>query len=115
MKKKFTGWLAGSAGVMLLLPWAAITFVPGDAGMAVMLLLFFAINPVYCITLGFFAGKNIKEMWSLPVIAATLFLLGTWRFFEPGETAFIIYAGAYWAMSTVAMFLSSRLSAGKQQ
>jgi len=43
--------------------------------MAVILLLFFAINPIYCITLGIFAGKHIKVMWSLPVIAVVLFCL----------------------------------------
>lgn len=107
MKKKFIGWLAGSVTVMFLLPWAAITFIPDDAGMAVILLLFFAIYPVYAITLGFFAGKNIKEMWSLPFITAALFLLGSWSFFDPGEGAFVIYTGVYWVMSMIAMFLSS--------
>lgn len=109
MKKKFIGWLTGSVALMFLLPWAAVTFIPSDAGMAVTLLLFFAINPVYAITLGFFAGKNIKKMWSLPFITAALFLLGSWSFFDPGEGAFVIYAGVYWVMGTVVMFLSSRL------
>lgn len=107
MKKKFISWLTGSVAVMFLLPWAAITFIPSDAGMAVILLLFFAIYPVYAITLGFFAGKNIKEMWSLPFITAALFLLGSWSFFDPGEGAFVIYTGVYWVMSMIAMFLSS--------
>lgn len=111
VKKKFIGWLTGSVTVMFLLPWAAVTFIPGNAGMAVILLLFFAIDPVYAITLGFFAGKNIKEMWSLPFLTAALFLIGTWLFFNPGEGAFVIYAGVYWAMSMIAMFLSSRLRA----
>lgn len=55
MKKKLIGWLIGSAAVMLLLPWAAVTLVPSDAGMAVTLLLFFAIDPIYSIILGIFA------------------------------------------------------------
>lgn len=114
MKKKLIRWLIGSVAVMLLLPWGAVTFAKSDAGMAVTLLLFFTINPIYAITSGFFAGKNIKEMWSLPLISATLFLLGTWIFFDPGEGAFVIYAGAYWLISMVSMFLSSRFSARKQ-
>lgn len=111
MKKKFIGWLTGSVAVMVLLPWAAVTLIPSDAGMAVTLLLFFAIDPVYTITLGFFAGKNIKEMWSLPFLTAALFILGTWLFFNPGEGAFVIYAGVYWVMSMIAMFSSFRLRA----
>lgn len=83
MKKKSIGWLIGSAAVMLLLPWAAVTFAPCNSGMAVALLLFFAIDPIYSIILGIFAGKHIKEMWSLPVMAAALFLLGACIFFDP--------------------------------
>lgn len=115
MKTKFSGWLIGSAAVMLLLPWAAVTFTQSDAGMAVTLLLFFAINPIYFIILGIFAGKHMKEMWSLPVIAAALFLLGTWIFFDSGEGAFVIYAEVYLVIGIVSMLFSSWLSAGKRQ
>ena len=115
MKKKLIGWLIGSAGVMLLLPWAAVTFAKSDAGMAVILLLFFAINPTYSIVLGIFAGKHMRVMWSLPVIAAVLFLLGTWIFFDPGEGAFVIYAGVYLVIGMVSMVFSSWLGAGKRQ
>lgn len=115
MKTKFLEWLAGSAAIMLLLPWVAVTFAKSNAGMAVTLLLFFAVNPIYSITLGAFAGKHIKVMWSLPVIAVLLFLLGTWIFFDPGEGAFVIYAGVYLVISIISMLFSSRLSAGKRQ
>ena len=115
MKTKLIGWLIGSAAVMLLLLWAAVAFVPGDAGMAVALLLFFTIDPIYSIVLGGFAGKHIKELWSLPVMAAALFLLGTWIFFDPGEGAFVIYAGVYLVIGMVSMLFSSRLSARKRQ
>lgn len=115
MKTKLIGWLIGSAAVMLLLPWAAVTFVKSDAGMAVALLLFFAIDPIYSIISGIFAGKHIKELWSLPVMAAVLFLLGAWIFFDPDEGSFIIYAGVYLIIGIVSMLFSSRLSARKRQ
>lgn len=115
MKKKLIGWSIGSAVVMLLLPWAAVTFVQSNAGMAVTLLLFFGINPIYSVTLGIFAGKHIKEMWSLPVMAAALFLLGTWTFLDPGESAFAIYAGVYLVFGIVSMLFSSWLNARKRQ
>ncbi len=37
---------------MLALPWLAVTFVKGDAGMAVCFLLFFAIDPLYSVAIG---------------------------------------------------------------
>ena len=107
MKTKLIGWLAGSAAVMLLLPWAAVTFVQSDAGMAVTLLLFFVINPTFSIVSGIFAGKSIKEMWCLPVIAAALFLLGTW--------AFVIYAVVYLVIGVASMLVSSWFCAGKRR
>lgn len=106
MKKIFICWLAVSAVVMLVIPWAAATFVKGDAGMAVCFLLFFAINPIHSVAIGSFAGKEMKRLWSLPVISAVLFLCGTWIFFDMGETAFILYAAAYLVLGIVAMLIS---------
>ena len=110
MKKKYIMWFILSAFVMLLLPWAAVTFVKGDAGMAACFLLFFAVNPVYSVVIGIFAGRNFKEMWSLPVISAVLFLLGTWIFFDMGERAFLLYAGIYLIIGIVVMFVSALIS-----
>lgn len=106
MKKDFILWLAASAVVMLVLPWLAVTFVKGDAGMAVCFLLFFAVNPLYSVINGAFAGKDIRCLWSLPAVSAVLFLIGTWIFFDMGETAFILYAAAYLALGIAAMLIS---------
>lgn len=108
MKTKFSGWLTGSAAIMLLLPWAAVTFVKSNAGMAVTLLLFFVINPIYAVVAGAYAGRTIKELWGVPFIAAILFLVGAWIFFDMGEGAFVIYAGVYLVIGLVSMFVSSR-------
>ena len=80
MKKNIILWLAVSAVIMLMLPWLAVTFVKGDTGMAVCLLLFYAVNPIYSVVIGAFAGKDVKHLWSLPIISAALFLIGTWIF-----------------------------------
>ena len=106
MKKNIILWLAVSAVIMLMLPWLAVTFVKGDTGMAVCLLLFYAVNPIYSVVIGAFAGKDVKHLWSLPVISAALFLIGTWIFFDMGETAFILYAVIYLALGIAAMLLS---------
>ena len=106
MKKSIILWLAASAVVMLAFPWLAVTFVKGDAGMAVCFLLFFAVNPLYSVIIGAFAGKDIRHLWSLPVISAVLFLIGTWIFFDMGETAFILYAAVYLVIGIMAMLIS---------
>lgn len=106
MKINFFRWLTGSADVMFLLPWAAVTFVNSNAGMAVTLLLLFVIDPVYVIVAGTFAGRNIKGLWSVPVIAVVMFLLSAWKIFDMDEGAFA-YAGVYLAIGLASMFLSS--------
>ena len=106
MKQNIILWLAASMAVMLVLPWFAVTFVNGDAGMVVCFLLFFAVNPIYSVIIGVFAGKDIRHLWSLPVISAVLFLIGTWIFFDMGETAFILYTVAYLALGIAAMLIS---------
>ena len=48
----------------------------------------------------------MKHLWSLPVISAVLFLIGTWIFFDMGETAFILYAAVYLVIGIMAMLIS---------
>lgn len=106
MKQNIILWLAASAVVMLVFPWLAVTFVNGDAGMVVCFLLFFAVNPIYSVIIGAFAGKDIRHLWSLPFILAVLFLIGTWIFFDMGETAFILYTVVYLVIGIAAMLIS---------
>jgi len=109
MKKNIILWLAASAVVMLAFPWLAVTFVKGDAGMAVCFLLFFAVNPLYSVLIGAFAGKDIRRLWSLPVISSALFLIGTWIFFDMGESAFILYAAVYLVLGIAAMLIKKKM------
>lgn len=106
MNKRFIVLLIVSAVVMLMLPWLAVTFIKGDAGMAVCFLLFYAVNPVCSVTVGASAGKDIRRLWSLPVISAALFLAAAWIFFSAGETAFILYAAVYLGLGAAAMLIS---------
>ena len=106
MKKIMIFWLAVSAAVMLALPWLAVTFVKSDAGMAVSFLLFFSVDPLYSMIVGVYAGKDVRRLWSLPVIPAVLFLIGAWVFFYMGESAFVLYAAVYLALGMAAMLIS---------
>ncbi len=105
--KKLIPWLTASALVMLALPWLAVTFIKGDAGMAACFILFFALNPVYAIISGINAGKELRTLWALPIITAAFFLAGTWLFFDMGEKAFLLYALIYLVTGTAAMLLSA--------
>lgn len=107
-------WVIISAVVMLFLPWSAVTFVNGDAGMAVCFLLLFAVNPIYSIVVGAFAGRNRKELWGQPIFLTILFLIGTWIFFDMGEMAFVWYAGIYLMTGLAAMLVSALITKQKR-
>lgn len=107
--KKIIPWLAASAAVMLALPWLAVTCVNGVSGMMACFILFFAVNPIYAILAGAYAGRQIRSMWALPVITAALFLLGAWLCVDMGEMTFVFYALGYLALGSVAMLVSTRV------
>ncbi len=107
--KKSILCLGVTAFVMLALPWLAVRFVRGDAGMAVCFLLFFAIDPLCAVAVGLFAGKETRARRFLPLAPALLFLAGTWICFDPRETAFLLYAAIYLALGTSAMLISAQI------
>uniref|UniRef100_UPI003FEF812D hypothetical protein n=1 Tax=Dysosmobacter welbionis TaxID=2093857 RepID=UPI003FEF812D len=94
--------------LMIGCPWLAATFA-GSAGMAVCLLLFFGVNPIFSAVCGVFAGKDIKRLWPLPIVVAGLFLAGAWLFFAMGETAFLLYCVCYLMIALIAMLMRSFL------
>ncbi len=115
MKKIFIFTLVSSVAVMLFLPYMAVSIVNGDAGMAACFILFYAVNPIYSVIAGFYAGKDIKHLWGLPVISALLFLFGAWIFFDAGEMAFIMYAAVYLALGIAAMLVSKSVNRKAQR
>lgn len=106
--KKLLIWTICAMFLMLGCPWLAVKFA-GSAGMAVCFILFFAINPLFSAVCGVFAGKNVKQLWTLPIITAGLFLTGTWLFFEIAEIAFLLYGGCYLIIGIIAMLISYSL------
>ena len=104
--KKIIFWTILAILLMIGSPWLAVTFA-NDAGMAVCFLLFFAVNPIFAAVCGVFAGKNMKQLWPLPIIVAGLFLAGVWLLFEMGEPAFLLYGGCYLVIGVVAMLTSA--------
>ncbi len=104
--KKLILWLAVSAAVMAALPWLAVTFIKGDGGMAACFILFFALDPLYAVISGIYAGKDIQKLWALPIVTALLFVAGSWLLFDIRERAFILYAFIYLVLGTAAMLVT---------
>ena len=95
MKKAIWIPLALTLAVMIGSPFLAVTFAPGDAGMAIVFLLFFGGNPLYSLLLGVWSGMDWKRRWFQIPLCAAAFLAGTWLFFDPGEMAFLYYSAFY--------------------
>lgn len=114
MTRKPMFWLLLSAAVMLLLPLLTVTFLQSDAGMAVVLVLFLAINPGHSMAAGYYAGKQISRLWWVPAVSAFLFLAGSWLFFEPGELDFLTYTGIYFALGMEAMLVSRLITVRRE-
>lgn len=104
--KKWLYWLLLSGILMIGGPWVAVTWL-GDLGMAFCFLLFFAVNPLFSVFAGVYAGGDIKRLWSIPLVISALFLAGVWLFFDLGEPAFVSYGVVYLLIGTSAMLLSS--------
>ena len=88
--------------VMFGLPAAAVTFAPGDAGMAICFVLFFGVNTTVSMFVGIFAGLQVRQRWFLPFVNAVMFLLGAWTVFDWGNPDFKGFAVAYLAIALVA-------------
>ena len=91
------------AAVMFGLPWAAVTFAPGDAGMAICFVLFFGMNFICSLFVGIFSGLAVKQRFWLPPANSLIFLLGVWTVFDWGNPDFYGYAIAYLAISMLSM------------
>lgn len=108
-RKVIITWLGVTIVVMFALPWAVARLASECSGMALCMMLFFIVNPIYSAILGYRCGKEIKKMWNLPLVSSIAFLAGTWLFFDIREVWFLIYAAAYLAIGWAAMFVSKYL------
>ncbi|MDE6177716.1 MAG: hypothetical protein K2F86_00935 [Duncaniella sp.] len=108
-RDRFSVWLTATVAIMFLLPLATAAFAPENAGMALCMMLFYVVNPIYSAILGYRCGKDIRRMRYLPPVSATTFLAGSWLFFDMAEPCFAAYAAVYLAISEAMMWLSHML------
>jgi hypothetical protein len=109
LKRTSLKWIGITTAVMFILPFAVTKFASECAGMALCMMLFFVINPIYSIILGIVAGRYLKALWNLPLISAVAFLAGTWLFFDIHEPWFIAYAATYLCIGVIAMLITNHL------
>ena len=109
-KRAIIIWLAIIILVMFTLPFAVARLASECSGMALCMMLFLIVNPVYSAILGYRCGKDIKKMWNLPLVSAVAFLAGTWIFFDIHELWFVVYATVYLAIGWIAMAISKYLN-----
>lgn len=103
-------WLAVTVAVMFALPFCVARLASECSGMALCMLLFFIVNPLYSAILGYRCGCNVRQMWNLPLVSSIAFLAGTWLFFDIREVWFIIYATVYLIIGWMAMGISRYLN-----
>lgn len=109
-RKVIISWSAATLAVMLVLPFGVARLATANSGMALCMIVFFIVNPVYSAILGFRCGRNIRQMWHLPVLSSVAFLAGTWLFFDIKELLFIVYASVYLILGCIAMGISNYLN-----
>lgn len=102
-------WIAVTITMMFALPFAVVRLASECSGMALCMILFFIVNPIYSAILGFRCGRDVRQMWTLPLISSISFLAGTWLFFDIREVWFIIYATTYLAIGWTAMGINKYL------
>ena len=108
-RKIIITWIAVTVAVMFALPFVVARFASECSGMALCMILFFIVNPIYSAILGFRCSRDIHRMWNLPLVSSIAFLAGTWLFFDIMEVWFIIYASVYLIIGWTAIGISKFL------
>lgn len=104
MNKKliFTAILSGI--VMIFIPLLTVDTSQTEEGIASIFTLLFAIDPVYTLAVGIFAGTDRKSLWALPIITAVFFILGFGLIFTFSDIMVYMYGLCYLLTGTLAMF-----------
>lgn len=91
--------LAASLVVMLLIPALIVTNAPSNAGMIVCIVLFFAVDPAFCLAAAIFAGWDLRRRWFTALFPPIAFLISTGAVFSADAGGFMVYFVIYLAIS----------------
>lgn len=107
VRRTLIKWICITVAVMFILPFAVSRLASECTGMALCMMLFLVVNPIYQIVLGVVAGKDVRFLWHLPVVSAVAFLAGAWLFFDIHEPWFVTYAAVYLCIGAVSMLITA--------
>ena len=78
VKKKILIILSIMLCVLLILPFIFIKISKPHEFMGITMMLFFVVNPLTTAIINSMIGKDIKEMWWMPILFCIVFLLSYW-------------------------------------
>ncbi|MEY8574484.1 hypothetical protein AALD01_08750 [Oscillospiraceae bacterium 21-37] len=93
------------AGAMLLPPWL-VSFLPSDAFLGAVVLLFLLINPLFALGIGIAAGWDMRRFWYAPLLAALLYWPGACLFITGWDASILIYVFIYLLIGGAAMVIT---------
>ena len=115
LKQPAVLWTLAALVLFIGLPELTVIFGKPESAMASALLLFFAIDPMFAIAAGMFAGKRPRQLWFLPIANPVLFVLGTWLCFDFGNPDFFSYALMYLLLGGTTMFVFLLMTNGRRK
>lgn len=87
-------------------PFIVSRMVSGQDGLAMMFVLLFIINPIYCIVVGIAAGKDIFNCLIYPLIIGIVFVAGYMVIFNSNDSGLYFYGLIYLVISSISMFIT---------
>ena len=91
--------LATSLAVMLLIPALIVGNAPSNAGLMACIVLFFAVDPAFCLAAAIFAGWDLRRRWFTALFPPIAFLISTGAVFSADVGGFMVYFVIYLAIS----------------
>ena len=94
---------------MFLLPWA-ITFAKPHTDLLLAFTLIYIINPLYSIVMGIMCSRNIRDLWSIPIVCSIMYYLGATIILKLGEKVSILEAIVYMLLGITIMIITKRIN-----
>lgn len=101
MTKKNGACVLISALVMLGLPWFGVRFVSAYSAMLYCMLLFYVVNPICVVRVGYYSGRNLPAAWFQPIVCTGFFAAGAWYFLKMGTTELLVLTAVYFALGCI--------------
>jgi len=106
MKVKFIEILSYTITLITLCPYVVVSYLPESTITASLFVLMYFINPVYCVMIGIFASKDVKNNLIYIFLPAIVFIVSYSIIFKLLELGFIFYGLVYLIISVIALLIA---------